>query len=161
MEKDSISIFVGTWNMGDALPPSDVSTWIRSLGLGKTLPTALAQAHDLYAFGTQVRLLTVSHAPTLTETSHTQESSTMPEKEWTAKLKQTLKSHYDIDYEKVFFHSLWGMRLLILVKPEHTNKITHLQYSQVRTGIGNALGELSSCPVRNFCVPCSCVVLPM
>ena len=53
-DQDIISIFVGTWNMGDAPPPSDISSWIQSLGLGKTLPTALAQSHDIYAFGTQV-----------------------------------------------------------------------------------------------------------
>ena len=48
-------MFVGSWNMGDAGPPPDITSWIQSLGLGKTLPGALLQAHDIYAFGTQVR----------------------------------------------------------------------------------------------------------
>ena len=69
------------------------------------------------------------------------QESSMTEKDWFTKLKTALRVLYDIDYEKLAFQKLWGIQLLILVKPEHHKKITHLQYSQVRTGIGNALGE--------------------
>ena len=62
------------------------------------------------------------------------------EREWVAKMRQTLKSIYDIDYEKVVCTSLWGMRCLIMAKPEHVNKISHVQTSSVKTGIGNTLG---------------------
>ncbi len=55
-DQDSLSVFVGSWNMGDAGPPQEISSWVQSVGWGKTLPTALSQAHDLYAFGTQVRI---------------------------------------------------------------------------------------------------------
>ena len=65
----------------------------------------------------------------------------MAEKDWLSKLKTTLRLLYDIEYEKLAFQKLWGIQLLILVKPEHHKKITHLQFSQVRTGIGNALGK--------------------
>lgn len=54
-DQDIVSVFVGSWNMGDVGPPVSINSWIQSLGLGKTLPTALSQSHDLYAFGTQVR----------------------------------------------------------------------------------------------------------
>ena len=40
--------------IGDQSPPPDISSWFRSVGLGKTLPQALAQPHDIYAIGTQV-----------------------------------------------------------------------------------------------------------
>ena len=53
-EHDHITVFVGTWNMGDAGPPSDISSWLRCIGLGKTLPTQLEHAHDMYVIGTQV-----------------------------------------------------------------------------------------------------------
>ena len=66
------------------------------------------------------------------------------EKEWLAKIRGTLKTLHDIDYEKLASQALWGIRLVILVKPQHTNKITHVQSSQVRTGIGNALGRFDS-----------------
>ncbi len=63
------------------------------------------------------------------------------EREWIAKVRQTLKSIYEIDYEKVVCTSLWGIRCLIVAKPEHMNKISHVQTSSVKTGIGNTLGE--------------------
>ena len=62
-------------------------------------------------------------------------------KEWTAKVKSTLKSLYNIEYKKVTGQTLWGIRIVLFVKPEHSKKITHLQCSQVRTGIGNVAGE--------------------
>ena len=62
-------------------------------------------------------------------------------KEWTAKVKSTLKSRYNIEYEKVTGQTLWGIRIMLFVKPEHSKKITHLQCTQVRTGIGNVAGE--------------------
>ena len=65
----------------------------------------------------------------------------MSEKEWLSKIRGTLKMVHDMDYEKLASQTLWGIRLVIFVKPEHINKITHVQGSQVRTGIGNALGE--------------------
>ena len=65
----------------------------------------------------------------------------MTEKDWLSKLKIALRMLYDIEYEKLAFQKLWGIQLLILVKPEHHKKITHLQVSQVRTGIGNTLGK--------------------
>ena len=39
---------------GDVAPPNDITSWFSSQGLGKTLPTALAHAHDIYALGMQV-----------------------------------------------------------------------------------------------------------
>jgi len=91
------------------------------MGLGKTLPAALAHAHDIYALGLQ--------------------ECSMSDKDWTAKVKYTLKQLYDIDYEKVVVQTLWGIRIVLFVKPEHSKKITHLQCSQVRTGIGNVAGN--------------------
>ena len=55
-DKDHISVFVGTFNMGDASPPVSLDSWLKSSGLGKTLPAALSQSHDMYVFGTQVGL---------------------------------------------------------------------------------------------------------
>ncbi len=72
--------------------------------------------------------------------SFIQETS-ITQKEWIAKLRQSLKQLYDIEYDKVVCHSLWGMRCLILAKPEHSNKIAHVQTSSVKTGIGNKLGK--------------------
>ena len=68
------------------------------------------------------------------------QETAIAEKEWTAKIRQSLKFIFDIDYEKVVCQSLWGMRCLVVAKPEHMNKISHIQTSCVKTGIGNTLG---------------------
>lgn len=55
----------------------------------------------------------------------------MGEREWIAKVKSVLKNLVDIEYERVSSQTLWGIRLVILVKPEHTKKISHVEHSQV------------------------------
>ena len=72
---------------------------------------------------------------------HLLQESGMNESAWIARLKSTLKALVKIDYEKIAVQTLWGIRLVILVKPEHMNKIAHVQHAQVRTGIGNTLGN--------------------
>ena len=37
--------------------------------------------------------------------------------------------------------SLWSVRVVVLVKQEHRNKISHVQQSSVKTGIANTLGD--------------------
>ena len=42
---------------------------------------------------------------------------------------------------KVAFKELWFMKVVVLVKPEHRNRISHVQTDSVKTGIGNTLGK--------------------
>nr|XP_006003065.1 PREDICTED: phosphatidylinositol 3,4,5-trisphosphate 5-phosphatase 1 [Latimeria chalumnae] len=52
-EPDMITIFIGSWNMGDAPPPS-ITSWFLSKGQGKTRDdTADYIPHDIYVIGTQ------------------------------------------------------------------------------------------------------------
>lgn len=39
--------------------------------------------------------------------------------------------------------SLWNIKVAVLVKPEHENRISHVSTSSVKTGIANTLGEQS------------------
>ena len=43
-------------------------------------------------------------------------------------------------FVKVAVYSLWGIRLVILAKREHTNRISRIEKSSVKTGIANTLG---------------------
>ena len=36
--------------------------------------------------------------------------------------------------------SMWSLRLIVLVRSDYKNKISHLQHSTVKTGIANKLG---------------------
>lgn len=73
------------------------------------------------------------------------QEASITEKEWVTKIRQSLKSIHEIDYEKVVYQALWGMKCLIMAKPEHMNKIAHVQTSSVKTGIGNTLGQARCC----------------
>ena len=72
------------------------------------------------------------------------------EKDMAAKIKNTLKTLHDVDYEKIASQTLWGIRIMIFVKMEHVKKISHIQCAQVKTGIGNALGKEKDDERRNF-----------
>lgn len=41
---------------------------------------------------------------------------------------------------QVLSENLWGMRLVVLGKPEYRDMISHVQTGTVRTGIANTLG---------------------
>lgn len=70
---------------------------------------------------------------------------------------------------QVAMQSLWNIKVVVLVKPEHENRISHVSTSSVKTGIANTLGRrrgvrLGVCPcvARRTCalllgarVPCT------
>lgn len=55
----------------------------------------------------------------------------MGEREWVAKIKSILKGLVNVDYERVSSQTLWGIRLVVFVKAEHTKKLAHIEHSQV------------------------------
>lgn len=110
-EPDMISVFIGTWNMGEAWgrglrqegemapeqgpdrspsppppgsvpPPKNVTSWFTSKGLGKTLDeVTVAIPHDIYVFGTQ--------------------ENSVGDREWLDLLRGGLKELTDLDYRPV------------------------------------------------------------
>ena len=42
---------------------------------------------------------------------------------------------------QVAMQSLWNIKVVVLVKPEHENRISHVSTSSVKTGIANTLGR--------------------
>ncbi|XP_025935057.1 phosphatidylinositol 3,4,5-trisphosphate 5-phosphatase 2, partial [Apteryx rowi] len=121
-EPDMISIFIGTWNMGSVPPPKSITSWFTSKGLGKTLDEmTVTIPHDIYVFGTQ--------------------ENSMGDKEWVDFLRAVLKDFTEIEYRPVAMQSLWNIKIVVLVKPEHENRISHVSTSSVKTGIANTLGN--------------------
>lgn len=43
---------------------------------------------------------------------------------------------------QVAIHTLWNIRIVVLAKPEHENRISHICTDNVKTGIANTLGKL-------------------
>ncbi|KAJ8375173.1 hypothetical protein SKAU_G00057530 [Synaphobranchus kaupii] len=121
-EPDMITIFIGTWNMGNAGPPQDITSWFQSKGQGKTLDDTADQIpHDIYVIGTQ--------------------EDSLGEREWIDALKSTLRDITNISFKQVAIHTLWNIRIVVLAKPEHENRISHIFSNSVKTGIANALGN--------------------
>nr|XP_039251513.1 phosphatidylinositol 3,4,5-trisphosphate 5-phosphatase 2-like [Styela clava] len=121
-EPDFVSIFIGAWNMGDAMPPVDIRSWFRCGGSGRTLDQSVCDiSHDIYAIGTQ-------------ETG-------LPEKEWLHKVTETISEITGKKLHIVAMDALWHIKIILLVKEEHKNRISHVQTSSVKTGIANTLGN--------------------
>ncbi|KAJ8277064.1 hypothetical protein GJAV_G00071080 [Gymnothorax javanicus] len=121
-EPDMITIFIGTWNMGNAGPPANITSWFQSKGLGKTQDdTADHIPHDIYVIGTQ--------------------EDPLGEREWFEAVKNTLRGFTNISFKQVAVHTLWSIRIMVLAKPEHENRISHVFSNSVKTGIANALGN--------------------
>ncbi|KAM3935539.1 phosphatidylinositol 3,4,5-trisphosphate 5-phosphatase 2 [Leptodactylus fuscus] len=121
-EPDMISVFIGTWNMGSVPPQKNITSWMGSKGLGKTLDEmAVTIPHDIYVFGTQ--------------------ENSVGDKEWVDFLRVMLKECTELDYRPVAMQSLWNIKIVVLVRLEHENRITHISTSSVKTGIANTLGN--------------------
>ncbi|CAL1570264.1 unnamed protein product [Knipowitschia caucasica] len=121
-EPDMISIFIGSWNMGSVPGPKSIASWVSCRGLGKTLDEmTVTIPHDLYVFGSQ--------------------ENSVCDREWIESLRSLLKEQTELDYKVIAIQTLWNIKLAVLVKPEHENRISHVGMSSVKTGIANTLGN--------------------
>ncbi|KAM6178423.1 phosphatidylinositol 3,4,5-trisphosphate 5-phosphatase 1 [Rhynchocyon petersi] len=121
-EPDMITIFVGTWNMGNAPPPKKITSWFLSKGQGKTRDDSADYIpHDIYVIGTQ--------------------EDPLGEKEWLEILKHSLQEITSMTFKTVAIHTLWNIRIVVLAKPEHENRVSHICTGNVKTGIANTLGN--------------------
>lgn len=121
-EPDMITVFIGTWNMGNAGSPHNISSWFQCKGQGKTRDdTADHIPHDFYVIGTQ--------------------EDPLGEREWADTVKGVLRNISNISFKQVAIHTLWNIRIMVLAKPEHENRISHVFSDSVKTGIANTLGN--------------------
>ncbi|XP_041125843.1 LOW QUALITY PROTEIN: phosphatidylinositol 3,4,5-trisphosphate 5-phosphatase 1-like [Polyodon spathula] len=118
---DMITIFIGTWKLGNANPPSQINSWFLSKGQGKTREdTADYIPHDIYVIGTQ--------------------EDQQGEKEWI--LKNTLMNITNIAFKPVRDLHLRELQIDVLdVFLMMSYRISHVCQSSVKTGIANALGN--------------------
>uniref|UniRef100_A0A8C5YQ34 phosphatidylinositol-3,4,5-trisphosphate 5-phosphatase n=1 Tax=Marmota marmota marmota TaxID=9994 RepID=A0A8C5YQ34_MARMA len=122
LEPDMITIFIGTWNMGNAPPPKKITSWFLSKGQGKTRDDSADYIpHDIYVIGTQ--------------------EDPLGEKEWLEILRHSLQEVTSMTFKTVAIHTLWNIRIVVLAKPEHENRISHICTDNVKTGIANTLGN--------------------
>ncbi|XP_069842798.1 phosphatidylinositol 3,4,5-trisphosphate 5-phosphatase 2A-like [Dendropsophus ebraccatus] len=117
----SLSVFIGTWNMGGSSPPRSLSSWLSARKVEGNLDNpSVCTSHDLYMIGTQ--------------------ENPQGDREWAELLRTALVSQTMKQYKLVCVHSIGGIKLVLLVKEEYEYLISHVQTSTVRTGISNTLG---------------------
>ncbi|XP_056395543.1 phosphatidylinositol 3,4,5-trisphosphate 5-phosphatase 2-like isoform X2 [Hyla sarda] len=117
----SLSVFVGTWNMGGSSPPRSLSSWLSAKKVEGNLDNpSVCASHDLYMIGTQ--------------------ENPQGDREWAELLRTALISQTMKHYKLVCVHSIGGIKLALLVREEYEYLISHVQTSNVRTGISNTLG---------------------
>lgn len=112
-KEEKISLFIATWNCGNAGPPDDLAPWI-SVG-----------THDLYVIGSQE----CKYSP--------REGFTNCKEDWRAHLVR----HFGRDYTLVTFKSYWEIRLAVFVRNQLKHLISGLTTHKEATGIGNVLGN--------------------
>ncbi|XP_071838497.1 phosphatidylinositol 3,4,5-trisphosphate 5-phosphatase 2-like isoform X2 [Apostichopus japonicus] len=142
-EVDQISVFIGSWNMGDAAPPSNFLSWLLCQGDGKQRDKNIPfLGFDVYVIGTQ--------------------ESSLSERDWLTRVKNAIKQitpGSTKEYHVVTLSSLWGIRLTVLVKPDHQHRISNVRTSSVKTGIANALGNKGAVGVSfYFSNTCFCFI---
>ncbi|XP_073456882.1 phosphatidylinositol 3,4,5-trisphosphate 5-phosphatase 2A-like [Aquarana catesbeiana] len=117
----SLSVFIGTWNMGGAPPPRSLVSWFSSKNpKGSPDDGGSCDHHDLYVVGTQ--------------------ENPQGDREWAESLRMAVMSHTAKIYKVVCAHSAGGLKLVLLVREEYEDLISRVQTSSVRTRISNALG---------------------
>ncbi|EDQ87577.1 uncharacterized protein MONBRDRAFT_27082 [Monosiga brevicollis MX1] len=119
-----LSIWIGTFNMGDVAAPNDLSSWFACQGQGRALPSN--SEHDILAIGCQ--------------------EAGMAEKDWLALVRQ----HIGAGYQQLAFAKLLQIRLVVFVRDQHMNKVSHLQQSVVATGLANKLGNKGGVGIAFF-----------
>ena len=111
-QKEELSVWVGTWNLGNAAPPSSLHPWISS-----------TTKYDLYAVSVQ-------------ECEYETQGTTS-EASWFDAVRQAVGE----GYVTVAAVSLLVMRMLVLVRREHYHKITNIKRDTVPTGMANVIGN--------------------
>lgn len=110
---EDVHIFVGSWNMGNAPPPSNLGDWIPP------------RVYDIYAIGVQ-------------ECNYTPRSGySSCEEDWVV----TVQNHLGEGYVKISSESLLSIRLCVFCKKEHLPKIHAIQKSTEATGFGHVIGN--------------------
>jgi endonuclease/exonuclease/phosphatase family metal-dependent hydrolase len=117
VQQEEIKVLCGTWNMGNAPPPSDPALWEAWL--------SREARYDLVAVAVQE----CEYAPG-PGASNCEED-----------FFERVHRHLGEQYVRIGAQSLLAIRLLVLARREHAHKITRVRKGKEATGIGNVYGN--------------------
>eukprot|EP01103_Thecamoeba_quadrilineata_P013847 TRINITY_DN3965_c0_g1_i1.p1 TRINITY_DN3965_c0_g1~~TRINITY_DN3965_c0_g1_i1.p1 ORF type:complete len:848 (+),score=177.51 TRINITY_DN3965_c0_g1_i1:200-2545(+) len=113
LKSRSLRIFTGTWNVGEAVPPESLRSWLDG-----------EDTYDLYAIAVQ-------------ECEYPVEASRSCEEDWFDRIQKSLGSAY----VRIAGTSLLSIRLCIFILRQHCFKISNIEIFTVATGIANVIGN--------------------
>eukprot|EP00467_Chlorarachnion_reptans_P002101 CAMPEP_0114496092 /NCGR_PEP_ID=MMETSP0109-20121206/5582_1 /TAXON_ID=29199 /ORGANISM="Chlorarachnion reptans, Strain CCCM449" /LENGTH=542 /DNA_ID=CAMNT_0001673335 /DNA_START=405 /DNA_END=2033 /DNA_ORIENTATION=+ len=112
-EHQHLDVFIGTWNVGNAPPPADLSPWIPK------------NKYTLYVIGTQ-------------ECKYKwREGYENCSEDWLA----TLASHFGSKYARLMYKSLGQMRIAIFCNRDYLNDFFSIETATEATGIGHVMSN--------------------
>jgi Endonuclease/Exonuclease/phosphatase family 2/C2 domain len=112
-QAEAISLFVGTWNVGNAAPQDDLNDWLKP------------NEYDVYVIGSQ-------------ECEYKARSPHSSCKDdWVAHLTK----HMGENYQLVKYNALWEMRLVIFCRKSISDDMGNVTQHTEATGIANVLGN--------------------
>ena len=120
LAKKTLSLFIGTWNMGEATPPETLESWFTSRGTGINLKGFNDKVHDLYLIGVQ-------------------ENDTLmgiPFSDWPTKIRNQISTLNKMEYKIIAFEHFWHIGLVAIIKTDLYNKVSGIQQANVKTGLG-------------------------
>lgn len=107
-----LTVFIGSWNMGNTLPQNDLSTWIP------------ANAYDIYCIGVQ-------------ECHYKLSSGSSCEQHWFSLVQQ----HCGNNYVRIAALSLRHMRLIVLCRESHKQYVNNVTTATEGSGLGSLYGN--------------------
>lgn len=106
-----LKLFIGSWNVGNEIPPDDLSPWIPQSGF------------DLYAIGTQ-------------ENQYSN-SDILVASDWNNRLKE----HLGEDFILISTNALMQIKISLFARSNLVSQIFNLKTAREATGIANVLGN--------------------
>ena len=120
LAKESISLFTGTWNMGEATLPDTIESWLIGKGTGMNLQGYERKKYDLYLIGVQENTLLLRIQST----------------DWPSKMRNIISSMNKIDYKIIAFEHFWHIGLVAIIKADLHKRVSNIQQTNVKTGLG-------------------------
>ncbi|KAJ5072867.1 inositol 5-phosphatase [Anaeramoeba ignava] len=119
-ENIKIKLFIGTWNIGSAAPPDDLSDWIPN-----------NQDIDIFAIATQE----CDYSP--------RQGYSNTQDDWTV----TLSMHLGTKYTLIAKQSLMGIKLHVFIKEIYIKHVHCIQTETKATGVAGVVGNKGACGV--------------
>ena len=120
LAKKRVSLFIGSWNMGEATPPETLESWLTSRGTGINIKGFDDKTHDIYLIGVQ-------------------ENDTFmrnPFSDWPSKLRNHISQLTKMEYKIIAFEHFWHIGLVAIIKADLYHNVSGIQQAKVKTGLG-------------------------